>query len=196
MADAAALDPPRLAERIDRLRLDLLVQSIRRAPVWLLLPFNAFCARLLWRSGWRGWRGWSGVCGSAATSAWPPRVYALCSLMLGGAMVCGWLAHRDGLGVGVAVLVAGLTLLLVQQVGAQQQARQTQAATRCRLSCCRQALSAHSISSTTTNSPTRPPTRPTNSGSKAISVRAVSGHTSTPLFARGGAFSVQANGWG
>ena len=123
MADAAALDPPRLAERIDRLRLDLLVQSIRRAPVWLLLPFNAFCARLLWRSGWRGWRGWSGVCGSAATSAWPPRVYALCSLMLGGAMVCGWLAHRDGLGVGMAVLVAGLTLLLVQQVGAQQQAR-------------------------------------------------------------------------
>src|SRR3990167_9330359 len=48
---AAAAVPPSLDDRVDRLRLQLVSESVLRLPVVLPLV-NLFTAWLLWRTGW------------------------------------------------------------------------------------------------------------------------------------------------
>jgi signal transduction histidine kinase len=60
--------------------------------------------------------------GAVVVSAWTPRVFAAWGLMVGGALVAGWIWHGQALGLGLAVLVVALFWVLFSQSRDQQQA--------------------------------------------------------------------------
>jgi len=60
--------------------------------------------------------------GAVVVSAWTPRVFAAWGLLVGGALVGGWLRQGNPLGLGLAVLVVALFWVLFAQSRDQQQA--------------------------------------------------------------------------
>ncbi len=60
--------------------------------------------------------------GAVVVSAWTPRVFAAWGLMVGGALVAGWIWHAQPLGLGLAVLVVALFWVLYTQSRDQRRA--------------------------------------------------------------------------
>ena len=187
---ASLVNSASLDERVERLRLRLLSDSVGRLPVVLLL-ICLFGAWLLWRTDWQQvapawfvvaaalhtWRWrlvrrwveqppenarranqvlWALVlalgavqavavalvfigphqaehyvvttfslglaAGAVVASGWRPAVFGLWSLLVGVPLVAGWLVQGDAVGVGLAVLIVGLLLVLLAQTRDQQRA--------------------------------------------------------------------------
>lgn len=60
--------------------------------------------------------------GAVVVSAWTPRVFAGWGLMVGGALVAGWVWHGNALGLGLAMLVIALFWVLFSQSREQRRA--------------------------------------------------------------------------
>ena len=60
--------------------------------------------------------------GAVVATGWRPAVFALWSLLVGVPLVAGWLVQGDAVGIGLAVLIVGLLLVLLAQTRDQQRA--------------------------------------------------------------------------
>jgi len=60
--------------------------------------------------------------GAVVATGWRPAVFGLWSLLVGVPLVAGWLVQGDAVGIGLAVLIVGLLLVLLAQTRDQQRA--------------------------------------------------------------------------